>query len=404
MKICNWEIKNLKLACFILFSLLVPVLLSLACAPTAGVSKEPVKIGWLVPKTGPFTINGTEMTRGINLAFEEAGFKIAGREIKMIEEDTEATPAVGVQKARKVIESDKVNMIAGITSTAVAYAIKEQVVSAGIPLVITNAAAADLTWKDAHPNIFRVSYTAQQHTFHLGSWVAKKYGWSRVAYIPADFAPNREVKPPLAKGLATWGASIVQDIPFPLNTIDYAPYISKISKEANAVYAFTPADDQSIRFVKQWAELGMKDKMPLFGGGYLTHEGILNQQGDAALGIITVFHYYSTIDTPENKKFVEAYRKKYNADPAVWTYQGYIGGKVIIEALKVVKGNIEDKASFLAALKKVELTGPAGRFRFDDKNNAIVNAYMAKVEKVNGKLQNTILDVMKDIPQSIIYE
>lgn len=404
MNIKRQRIKNVRLACIILSAFLMLMLLGEACSQAPSASKGPIKIGWLVPMTGPFTINGTEMTRGIKLAFDEVGFKVAGREIKMIEEDTEATPAVGVQKTRKVIESDKVNLISGITSTAVAYAIKEQVVAAGIPLIITNAAAADLTWKDAHPNIFRVSYTAQQQTYHLGSWAAKKYGWSKVSYIYADFAPAKEVRKPLEMGLATWDAKIVQDIPFPLNTIDYAPYLSKISKEANAVFAFTPADDQAIRFVKQWAELGLKDKMPLFAGGYLTHDDILPQMGDAALGIVTVFHYYPAIDTPENKKFVAAFRQKYNSDPAPWAYQGYMGGRVIIEALKTVKGNVEDTPNFLAALKKVEFTGPTGRFRFDDKNQAIVNAYLVKVEKVNGKLQNTILDEIRDVPQSIIYQ
>jgi len=96
---------------------------------------------------------------------------------------------------------------------------------------------------------------------------------------------------------------------------------------------------------------------------------------------------------------VAAYRKKYNEDPSLFSEQGYVGARVIVDAIKAVKGNVEDKEKFLEALRQVKFEAPRGPFRFDKFQNVIETVYIRKVDKIGGKLQNVVTDKIPDVDQ-----
>src|SRR5207245_2962626 len=145
--------------------------------------------------------------------------------------------------------------------------------------------------------------------------------------------------------------------------------------------------------------VGLKGKLPLLTLGETVNETYLRSVGDAALGVVSWLSYSPVLDTGENKRFVQAFNKKFRKDPVYNNHLGYLAAKASGEAMKAVNANVEDKARFLAALRKVSFEAPGGSFRFDDKQNAIIPTYIRRVDKVGGKLQNTVLDVVQDVDQ-----
>jgi branched-chain amino acid transport system substrate-binding protein len=115
--------------------------------------------------------------------------------------------------------------------------------------------------------------------------------------------------------------------------------------------------------------------------------------------MVSWFSYSPAIDTAENKRFVQAFNRKFRKDPVYNNHLGYLAGKASGEAIKAVNGNVEDQARLLEALRKVKFEAPGGPFRFDDKQNAIIPTYIRRVERVGGKLQNTVIDVVPDVDQ-----
>ena len=100
------------------------------------------------------------------------------------------------------------------------------------------------------------------------------------------------------------GGKIIQKIWVPLTAQDFSPYLSQISKDADAVFAVF-CGRAGLQFIKQYQEFGLKGKIPLIGGGTTTDEHALPSMGDEAIGVITALHYSEALDNPANKKFVK---------------------------------------------------------------------------------------------------
>ena len=157
--------------------------------------------------------------------------------------------------------------------------------------------------------------------------------------------------------------------------------------------------------MKQFKQFGLRDKMVLLGGGTMTDESVLPSMGDEAIGAITALHYSGAIDSPENKKFNEAFKKHAGKIASYYGEGPYTGGKWIIEAIKAIDGDVEDKEKFLKALKELKLTGaPRGPYELDESGNPIQNIYIRKVERVGGELQNTVIKVYPKVSQFWTYD
>lgn len=394
----NVKRRNLLTASILILAILLTAVSAAGCSggKTGRPEKSPVKIGLLVPYTGVFASCGQDITRGFELYLDEAGWKAAGREIKLFKEDTEMNGQVGLQKARRLVESEKVDILTGIVSSTVAYALRDYVVGNKIPLVIANAGATGLTREKASQYIFRVSFSNGQYEYPLGSYAYDRLKIRKVVVMAPDYAAGHEKADGFMDGFRAAGGEIIQEIYPKLGTTDFSPYLVQV-KNADAVWAHFSGTD-SIRFVKQYEEYGLKGKMPLLGSGDLLDESSLPSQGDAAVGVITALHYSAALETPENKKFVRDYTAKYREEPNMFAEQGYVAARVMAEALEASGGDTSDTGKLLSCIRKAQFTAPRGPFKFDPATqNVIFNTYIRRTEKKDGKLVNTVIETIPDV-------
>jgi branched-chain amino acid transport system substrate-binding protein len=365
-------------------------------------TREPIRIGLLNTYTGPLAINGSEINEGIRLYWEEEmGNQVAGRPVRLIADDDESKPDVGLTKVKKLTERDGVHMILGPVSSGVALAIRDYLHERKVPLIITQATANVLTAEKASPTVFRSAMSSYQQEAGGGYYTAAKLGYKKIAVVALDYVAGQEQAEGFIKTFMESGGQSVERIYFPLGTIDVAPYITKIQNKAQEFDAVVGIlwGPSAPQWLKAWQEYGLKDKLPLLTLGETVNETYLRQVGDAALGIVSWLSYSPVLDTPENKRFVQAFNKKYRKDPVYNNHLGYLAAKATGEALKAVNGNVEDQARFLDSLRKVRFEAPGGPFRFDEKQNAVIPTYIRRVEKVSGKLQSSVIDVVPDVDQ-----
>jgi len=370
-------------------------------------TRPPIKVGLLLPYTGPLTVQGTDTTRGLELYLSKIKAKAGGREIQLIKEDTEAKPDIGLTKVKKLIERDRVDFVVGPVNSAVALAIRNYVHEQAVPLIVPVAFTRDLTSPErASPSIFRLVETSDQSSFPMGGWMVKNTKYRKVIVIATDFVAGHHSAEAFMAGFREAGGEIVKEIYAPLGTADFAPFLTQAaSLKADAVWGWVGGAD-GIRFVKQYKEYGLSERFPLLGYNVLVDDVILPAIGDTALGIITVGAYSATIDTPENKAFVREYEQRHNIWPSRYSESGYDAAQLIVAAVEALKGELGDKAKVRGALKRAitEIKAPRGPIQFDQYNQVITPIYVMKVEKQGGRLVNAVIDKIPMVSQEATWK
>ncbi|HEX9264050.1 MAG TPA: ABC transporter substrate-binding protein [Candidatus Binatia bacterium] len=366
--------------------------------------KGPIKVGFLTQMTGGGAAVGKDMSNGFMMSLEEISNQIAGRKVEVILEDTQGDPAKALTRLRKLVESDKVQAVAGIFLANEGYALAPKVDEYRIPTVWAVVSADDLTQRKPTKWAVRTGWTSSQPNHPFGEYAAKTLGYKRVVTIAMDYAFGWEQVGGFQKTFEEAGGQIIQKLWPPLGTTDFGPFLAQIKRDADAVFAVMVAAS-SLRFPKQYQDAGLKARLPLIGGGTSFDEFVLPALGDEAIGAISPLIYSAAIDTPVNQRFVKEFRKKYGKVPGYYAEASYTAARWIAESAKAVGGNVEDKEKFLAALKKVEISdAPRGPIRLDPYGNPIQNIYVRKVEKRDGELWNTVIQTFTGVSQFWKYK
>ena len=362
-------------------------------------AEGPIKVGFIAPLSGPYVQNGRDILNGFLLYLEEIGYRAGGRQIEVIVEDDEAIPAVGLTKARKLVERDKVHLMAGALLSSTGYALAPYIDSMHIPMVYPVVSADDLTQRRRSKWIVRTGWSGSQPNHAFGEYAYRTLKLKKVATIALDYAFGWESVGGFERTFEAEGGKVTQKIWCPVAVHDFAPYLAQISRDVDAVYALF-LGRAALQFMRQYQEYGLKPRVPLIGAGTTTDEHVLPFMGDEALGVITALHYSAALDTPANKKFVAAYRAHYKKVPSYYSESMYTGAKWFVAAIEAVRGNVEDSAALLDALRNVTLVDlPRGPVELDDYGNPIENVYIRKVERVNGELQNTVIETFPKVSQ-----
>ena len=370
----------------------------------AEAQKGPIRIGFMSSLTGPLSPNGKDMLNSFELFLEEQGGKLAGREVKLVTEDDAGNPATGLTKLRGMAEGQGIQILVGPLSAAVGYAIRDYIDSKKLPAIFPIVSGEDITQRKRSPYIVRTGWSSAQPSHPFGKWVYDNLKYRRIAMIGYDFAFGWEVAAGFHRTFEESGGQIVQKLWPPLGTTDFGPYLAQLKRDVDAVYAvFSGAD--ALRFAKQYEDAGLKARLPLIGGGTFTDEHVLRTMEDEVLDVITALHYSAALTTPGNQKFARTYEGKFKQVPSYYSEGTYVAGLQLKRALEGLSGDAESVERLVGTLRKTELADtPRGPIRFDDYGNPIQNIYIRKVERVGGKLQNTVIHTFPNVSQFWTYK
>ncbi|MDN5842253.1 MAG: ABC transporter substrate-binding protein [Alcaligenaceae bacterium] len=371
-----------------------------ACATVAlsAAHADELKIGMVLPLSGPFAAHGVQIENSVRLYIKQHGDTVAGRKIKLlIKDDTGIAPAISKRQAQNLLIQDKVDILAGFGMTPSAFAVAPLATETKTPMVVMNAATSSITTKS--PYIVRTSMTLPQVAAPIAAWAVDN-GIKTVYTVVADYGPGHDAEAQFIKTYTAGGGKIIGQARTPVGHPDFAPFLQKVKDaKPDAVFLFVPAGEQGVSFVKGFKERGLGEAgIRLIATGDMTDENVIEAMGDPALGVITSFHYSQAHDSDENRAFVKAYTEAYPGQrPNFWTVGGYDGMHVIYEALKKTDGDASGDA-FMAAVKGMSWISPRGPVSIDPETRDIIqNVYIRKVERVDGVLQNVEFATVPDM-------
>src|SRR6516162_4717106 len=342
-----------------------------------------VKVGALLPMTGPQQSTGVQIAAAIRLYAAQHGDTVAGRKIQVIVKDDGAVAEASRRLAQELIVNEKVDVLAGFGVTPTAFAVSPLATEAKIPQVVMAAGTSSVT--ERSPYVVRTSFTLAQSSVIMAEW-ALKNGIRKVVSMVSDFAPGIDSENFFKEAFLKGGGEISQFIRIPLTNPDFAPFLQRArDARPDAVFIFVPSGQGGI-FVRQFLERGLdKAGIKIIGPGDVTDDDLLNAMGDSVIGTVTAHMYSAYHPSPLNKDYVAAMRKANNLRPNFMSVGGYDGMHLVYAALAKTQGKAGGDA-LVAAMKGMAWESPRGPIAIDPETRDIVqNVYMRRVEKVEGE-------------------
>jgi branched-chain amino acid transport system substrate-binding protein len=353
-----------------------------------------VRVGLMLPYTGTFAQLGVAIENGMRLAIDEQGGKLGGREIEFFKVDDESDPSKGVENASKLVQRDKVDVLIGTVHSGVQMGIHRVARDSGVLNIIPNAGVHAATRALCAPNVFRASFSNGQPTTALGKVMVDR-GHKKAVWITWKYAAGDEAFEGFKDGYTAAGGTIVKELGLPFPNVEFQALLTEIASiKPDAVACFF-AGGGAAKFLRDYAAAGLKDKIPLYGSGFLT-EGVLEAAGPAAEGVMTTLHYSDSLDTPRNKAFRLAYAKTFKAQPDVYAVQGYDSGLLLAQAMRAVNGDVANKAGLYKAMQGAVIDSPRGKWTMGKSQNPVQDIYLRKVEGKENKVIGVAAKALAD--------
>ncbi|HTH97923.1 MAG TPA: ABC transporter substrate-binding protein [Stellaceae bacterium] len=365
-------------------------------ASGAAMAEDAVKIGLILPMTGPFASTGKQIDAAVKLYMQQHGDTVAGKKIEVILKDDGSVPNVTKRLSQELVVNDHVAVLAGFGLTPLAMAAASIATQAKVPEIVMAAGTSSIT--EASPFVLRTSMTLPQTTSPLAAWCLKN-GIRKVVTIVSDYGPGYDAekwfKQPFEKG----GGKVLAALRVPLANPDFAPFLQRAADaKPDAVFIFVPSGVGSI-VMKQFVERGLdKAGIKLIGPGDVVDDDLLNNMGDAALGVVSSQHYSAAHDSKMNHDFVAAFEKANKGmRPNFMAVGGYDGMALVYKALQKTKGDAKGP-DLVAAMKGMSWESPRGPISIDPATRDIVqNIYIRKVEKKDGQLWNIEFETIPNV-------
>ena len=367
---------------------------TLFTSPLAVAQQPRLKVGFMLPYSGTYAALGDAIEKGFRLYLTEQGGKLGGREVELSKVDDESEPSKATDNVNKLIKRDNVDVIVGTVHSGVAMAMAKAAKDNGTLLVIPNAGAGAATGALCAENIFRSSFSNWQPGYAMGE-VAAKRGAKKVVTITWKYAAGDESVGGFKEAFEKAGGQVVKELSLPFPNVEFQPLLTEIAAtKPDAVYTFF-AGGGAVKFVKDYAAAGLKDKIPLYGPGFLT-DGTLEAQGADAQGLLTTLHYADGLENARDKSFRAAYAKAYGAQPDVYAVQGYDAAQMLGIGLDAVKGDVSKKAEIAKAIVAAKIDSPRGTFTIGANHNPVQDMYLRQVvgkdNKVIGVASHALAD------------
>lgn len=354
---------------------------ALALGVSAAAAQE-FRVGVITTLSGPGAGPGTELQKGFTIGLKHEGWtkdgdKFAGVPTKVIWGDDQQKPDAGVREADKLLDQEKVHVLAGIIWSNVALAVYPKAMAKRIPYVITNAGASQFAGEMCSPFLTSTSWNNDQVPEALG----QRMNQDKIDSIYM-LAPNYQAGKDMIAGVKRTlkGAKLLGEDYFKLGETDYQVNISKVrASGAKAVFLFAPGG-MGIAFFKNWQASGAGRNIKLytvFTVDWLTLPAI----GDAALGTYHTMYWNVDLDNPTNKAYVKDFVAAYGRNPSHYSAQAYDGARIIAAGLKAVGGKFEDGAALAKAIRKAKYDSARGPYTYNVNGMPIQNFYLREVVK-----------------------
>jgi branched-chain amino acid transport system substrate-binding protein len=357
---------------------------------------QEVRIGLLTTLTGPLAALGQHARDGFALAVEEAGGKLGGVTTKVMVEDDQLRPDVAVQLATKLAEREKIDILTGVIFSNVAMAVVKPTSENRVFFISPNAGPSALAGKQCSPWFYSTAWQNDQPHEAMGAHLQAE-GVKKVYLV----APNYNAGKDALNGFKRSFKGTVLGESYPsMNQLDFAAEISQIrAAKPDAVYVFL-SGGMGINFTRQYAQARLTGEIPMYSA--FTVDAItLPAVGEAAVGTFQSNLWNEDLDNAANRRFVAAFKKKYDYLPSNYAAQSYDTARMIDAALRATGGKINDKKAFAAAMRNVKFDSVRGPFAFNSNNFPIGNFYLLEtIKRADGKVEQvtrkTILTGAKD--------
>src|SRR5499426_4780684 len=308
--------------------------LALLVATASANAQGTVKVGLINVLSGQFADAGIQLDNGVKTYMKQHGDTVAGRKVELIRKDTGGVaPDVAKRLAQELVVRDGVDILAGFVLTPNALAAADVSAEAKKFMVVMNAATAIITTRS--PYMVRTSLTIPQLNETFGAW-AYRSGVRKVYSMVSDYGPGHDAEQAFHRGFKDAGGEVTGSVRFPVANPDFAAFVQR-AKDTNpeAIYIFVPGGVQPAAIGKALAERGIDPKKTkVFAMGELTEDEARKTMGDAALGIVTVYHYDHNHESALNREFVKAFNAEFRGrNPNIYAIGGYDGMHLIYEAL-----------------------------------------------------------------------
>jgi branched-chain amino acid transport system substrate-binding protein len=366
-------------------------MLALAQPAAAG---DTIKIGFVSTFSGPTAVIGNDMRNSFELALDHMGRKMAGKPVEVIYEDDTFKPDVGKQKTQKLIESDKVDFIAGYIWSNVLLASLKPIVDSKTMMVIANAGPSQVAGELCSPYVFSTSWQNDQTPAAIGEYMNQKKVKSAFLIGP-NYAAGKDM---LAGVKSTFKGEIKgEEYTVWPSQLDFSAELSKArASGAESIFVFYPGA-AGVQFLNQYSQAGLKGKMPLYTA-FTIDETTLPLQKDNAIGVPGAQEWVNDLPNDANKKFVSDFKAKYKHGPSFYGAQSYDAAQLINSAVVAVKGDTSKKEEMRKAMEKADFKSVRGAFKFGNNHIPIQNFYLQDVVKgADGQLGlKTVATIVKD--------
>ena len=367
----------------------------------AAQAQETVKVGLLISYSGISAMGGQSADNVLKLFQKKYGNAPGGKTLEFVRRDTTGpNPDVARRLAQELIVREKVQIIVGPDFTPNVLAIAPLVTEAKVPAIITGAATHGIVGEKS-PYYLRTFFSIPQSVRPMAQWAAKN-GVKKVVIVVADYGPGQDAEATFSKTFTELGGAIAGVVKVPVRNPEFSGYMQRIKDSgADAAFVFMPIGELSLGFLKAYADAGLKNTaLKLLATGDVTDESTLDAAGDAALGVVTAGHYSPTHDSPANKEFVASYLQEFGKSPRMSMTHVTIWDalQLLYAGLEAQRGQKFDADKFIASIRGQKFDSPRGAISIDKDNGDIVqNAYIRRVERRDGQLQNIEFDTIKDV-------
>ncbi len=357
---------------------------------------DPLKIGLILPLTGPFASTGKQIEAAARLYMARNGDTVAGRKVELIVKDDTGAPETTKRIAQELILQDHVNVLAGFGLTPLALAAAPVATEAKVPMIVMAAATSIIPTRS--PYIVRSGFALPQITAPMADWAAKNR-IKRVVTLVSDYGPGIDAEKTFVKRFTEAGGTVVESIRTPLQNPDFAPFLQRVKDaKPDALFVFVPSG-QGTAVMKQFQDRGLAAAgIALIGTGDVVDDDVLDAIGAPALGVVTSFHYSAAHPSAENKAYVDAFMKANNGmRPNFHSVGGYDGMHLIYEAVKKAGGS-SDGTKLVDAMKGMTWMSPRGQVTIDPATRDVVQTiYIRKVELKDGHYWSVEFDKVDNV-------